>query len=313
MQQIADWLSKLDLGQYAQHFADNDIDFSILADLTDQDLKELGVSSLGHRRQLLRAIAEINGVEKSPAKPVMPAATAAPPQPHDTAERRHLTVMFCDLVGSTGDFRATRCRGVARPRRRLSRCRLGGGDGDGRPCRQEARRRADVAVRLSGGAGERCRARGAGGAGDPARACRFEPQERRLGQAGAQCPHRSRNRSRWSWMRRARFSATSPNVAARVQALAEPGAVLVTARVQRQVAGLFVAEERGRHQLKGVPEPVTLFQLVRASGGGRRSAQRNLTPLVGRDEEISDADAALGAGAAGRRPAGADRRRAGLR
>ena len=79
----------------------------------------------------------------------------------------------------------------------------------------------------------------------------------------------------------------APNVAARVQALAEPGAVLVTARVQRQVAGLFVAEERGSHTLKGVPEPVALFRLVRASGGGHRSGQRNLTPLIGRDEETT--------------------------
>src|SRR5271169_1507783 len=78
-----------------------------------------------------------------------------------------------------------------------------------------------------------------------------------------------------------------PNVAARAQALAEPGAVVVTTRVQRQVAGLFVAEERGTHQLKGVPEPVTLFRIVRASGGGRRAVQRHLTPLVGRDEEIA--------------------------
>jgi hypothetical protein len=77
------------------------------------------------------------------------------------------------------------------------------------------------------------------------------------------------------------------NIAARVQALAEPGGVLVTGQVQRQVAGLFVAEERGTHELKGVPEPIALFRLVRASGGGRRSGQRNLTPLVGRDEEMA--------------------------
>jgi hypothetical protein len=77
------------------------------------------------------------------------------------------------------------------------------------------------------------------------------------------------------------------NIAARVQAIAEPGAVLVTAGVQRQVAGLFVAEERGRQIFKGVSEPTALFRLVRASGGGRRSGQRNLTPLVGRDEEIA--------------------------
>ena len=63
--------------------------------------------------------------------------------------------------------------------------------------------------------------------------------------------------------------------------------MVVTARLQRQVAGLFVAEERGSHELKGVPEPVTLFRIIRASGGGRRVGQRHLTPLVGRDEEIT--------------------------
>ena len=101
MQQIAGWLEKLGLGQYAPRFAENDINFAILSDLTDQDLKELGVSSLGHRRQLLRAIAELNSVEKG--APKLAPATAAPvtPQPHDAAERRQLTVMFCDLVGST--------------------------------------------------------------------------------------------------------------------------------------------------------------------------------------------------------------------
>jgi predicted ATPase len=78
-----------------------------------------------------------------------------------------------------------------------------------------------------------------------------------------------------------------PNIAARTQGLPEPGAVVVTARVQRQVAGLFVAEERGSHRLKGVPEPVTLFRIVRASGGGRRAGQRLLTPRVGREEEIA--------------------------
>ena len=76
-----------------------------------------------------------------------------------------------------------------------------------------------------------------------------------------------------------------PNIAAR--ALAEPGAVVVTARVQRQVAGMFVAEQRGSHELKGVPEPVTLYRIVRASGGGRRAGQRRLTPLVGRDDELT--------------------------
>ena len=75
-----------------------------------------------------------------------------------------------------------------------------------------------------------------------------------------------------------------PNIVARVQSLAEPGAVVVTARVQRQVAGLFVAEGRRSHELKGVPEPVTLFRIVRASGAGssfskklRRTPSRKIT------------------------------------
>ena len=99
MQQIADWLEKLGLGQYAQQFAENDINFTILSDLSDQDLKELGVSSLGHRRQLLRAITELDGVEKDRSKPTT--AAASPVAQHDAAERRQVTVMFSDLVGST--------------------------------------------------------------------------------------------------------------------------------------------------------------------------------------------------------------------
>jgi hypothetical protein len=78
----------------------------------------------------------------------------------------------------------------------------------------------------------------------------------------------------------------APNVAARVQAAAEPGSVLVTMNVQRQVAGLFVAEDRGAQELKGLSEPVQLFRIVRASGGGRRGSARTLTPFVGREEEL---------------------------
>ena len=78
----------------------------------------------------------------------------------------------------------------------------------------------------------------------------------------------------------------APNVAARVQTAAEPGSVLVTMNVQRQVAGLFVAEERGARELKGVAEPVQLFRIVRASGGGRRGGVRTLTPFVAREEEL---------------------------
>jgi class 3 adenylate cyclase len=95
MQQIADWLEKLDMSEYAQRFAENDIDIAVLRHLTDQDLKELGVS-LGHRRKMLAAIAEVAGAE---LKSLQPVSTESKPQ--DSAERRQVTVMFSDLVGST--------------------------------------------------------------------------------------------------------------------------------------------------------------------------------------------------------------------
>ena len=78
----------------------------------------------------------------------------------------------------------------------------------------------------------------------------------------------------------------APNIAARVQAEAEPGSVLITLNVQRQVAGLFVVEEQSARELKGVSRPVQLFRIVRASGGGRRGGARTLTPFVGREEEL---------------------------
>ena len=100
MQQVTDWLEKLGLGQYAQRFAENDISFVILPDLTDQDLEKIGIASLGHRRLLLRAIAELDSVERGTAKAASAAAAPAV-APHEIAERRQVTVMFSDLVGST--------------------------------------------------------------------------------------------------------------------------------------------------------------------------------------------------------------------
>ena len=96
MQQIADWLEQLNLGQYAERFAENDIDVSVLRHLTDADLEKIGVS-LGHRRKILAAIAELPGASPSKHEP----AGGAEPKPQETAERRQVTVMFSDLVGST--------------------------------------------------------------------------------------------------------------------------------------------------------------------------------------------------------------------
>jgi class 3 adenylate cyclase len=98
MQQIAEWLQELGMSKYAQRFADNDIDTGVLTELTDQDLKDLGVS-LGHRRKMLRAIRDLGAASVAATARLAPTATE-PPR-HDEAERRQLTVMFCDLVGST--------------------------------------------------------------------------------------------------------------------------------------------------------------------------------------------------------------------
>jgi class 3 adenylate cyclase len=101
MQQIADWLKKLGMSEYAERFAENRIDLSVLPDLTDQDLKELGMV-LGDRRKMLRAIANLEATEKStPAVTAAASASAVPVELHDTGERRQVTVMFSDLVGST--------------------------------------------------------------------------------------------------------------------------------------------------------------------------------------------------------------------
>jgi hypothetical protein len=93
MQQIADWLEKLGMSEYALRFAENGIGFAALRHLTDQDLKDIGVL-LGHRRIMLAAIQELGS--PATAQPI-----TAELKPHDTAERRQVTVMFSDLVGST--------------------------------------------------------------------------------------------------------------------------------------------------------------------------------------------------------------------
>jgi class 3 adenylate cyclase len=110
MQQIADWLEKLGMSEYAQRFAENRIDFSVLPELTDQDLEKLGVV-LGDRRKMLRAIAALDGATQAAPVASMPPVTAPSPRyrpavipgtAEAAGERRYLTVMFCDLVGSTG-------------------------------------------------------------------------------------------------------------------------------------------------------------------------------------------------------------------
>jgi class 3 adenylate cyclase/predicted ATPase len=283
------WLRSLGLGKYEAAFRENDIDETVLPGLTHETLKELGVASIGHRVKLLDAIAALRNDASpqvpSPARSSAPTPTAVPVA-EAVGERRYLTVMFCDLVGSTGisaqlDPEEWRdLVGSYLDAASEAVTEMGGyvakklGDGlmalFGYPAAQEndAERAARAALSIQGALVEVNRKNTT--ARKPALNARIgiEIGPVVIDAAGE-------------------IYGDAPNVAARVQALAEPGTVVVTARVQRQIAGLFVAEERGSHELKGVPEPVTLFRLVRASGGGRRLAQRYLTPLVGREEEIA--------------------------
>jgi hypothetical protein len=191
MKRVADWLKQLGMSQYAKRFADNDIDFSILWELTDQDLEKIGVASLGHRRKILRAIIELGGPEAatavSPVPPLKP-AQMLPSMPAPAAgERRYLTVMFCDLVGSTAissQLDAEEWRDLVGAYLDASSAAVAEVGG------HVAKKLGDglmVLVRLPGGARERRRARGVV---NPARLGRTQPQERRNWRAPARWPHR---------------------------------------------------------------------------------------------------------------------------
>jgi class 3 adenylate cyclase/predicted ATPase len=297
LSEIRSWLDGIGLGQYAGAFEPNDIDLDLLGQVDDQLLKDIGVSSAGHRLRIRNAIARLTptlaatiGTELKEAK----ASVADHPLGHTrhaeqaqaSGERRHVTVMFCDLVDSTGiaaRLDAEEWRdlvGAYLDAASAAVTDMGGkvakklGDGlmalFGYPVAQEndAERAVRAALAIQRSLAELNRKNV--GTGKPELAARIAIDTGpvvidALGE----------------------IFGDVPNIAARAQALAEPGSGVVTARVQRQVAGLFVAEERGSHALKGVPEPVTLFRLIRASGGGRRAGQRHLTPLVGRDEEMA--------------------------
>jgi class 3 adenylate cyclase len=295
---IGGWLRSLGLEQYEAAFRNNFVDEALLPSLTAEDLKDLGIGFVGHRRKLLDAIvllrADANAKAPSLAasstqpRAAPPASEGAIPSPAGEAvgERRYLTVMFCDLVDSTGiaaTLDAEEWRdlvGASLDASSAAVSEMGGkvakklGDGlmalFGYPAAQEndAERAVRAALSIQRALAELNRKNEGTGKFPLAARIAIDSGPVVVDAAGE-------------------IFGGVPNIAARAQAVAEPGAVVVTARLQRQVAGLFVAEERGSHELKGVPEAVTLYRIMRASGGGRRAGQRHLTPLVGREEEMA--------------------------
>jgi class 3 adenylate cyclase len=283
---VGGWLRGLGLGRYEAAFRENAIDVDVLADLTDFDLEKLGLP-LGDRKRLLKAIAGLAGLSSAAAKSepaqAQPLGSAAPLSA--SAERRPITVMFCDLVGSTSlaaKLDAEDWRNLVNSYLDEASAAVTGLGG------HVLKRLGDGLMALFGYPQAQ--------ENDAERAVRAAlAVQRALAEINA------KNRGKGAPDLLARIGIESgpvvveatgevfgdaPNVAARVQGAADPGSVLVTMNVQRQVAGLFVAEEQGARELRGVSERVQLFRIVRASGGGRRGGARTLTPFVGREEEL---------------------------
>jgi class 3 adenylate cyclase len=285
MKGIAEWLASIGLSEYAQRFTDNAIDLSVIRDLTEQDLKDLGVL-LGHRRKILRAIAELDGLA--------PAATETATEPvlRDEAERRHLTVMICDLVGSTAlsarldpeDMRAVidayhaACARITRTYDGfLAEFR---GDGIlayfGYPRAHEDDAESTVRAGLDIiAAVARLETRAA------------EPLAVRIGIATGLVV--VGDPSGKGALREHALVGDTPNLAARLQALAEPGTIVVAASTRRLLGDLFRLRDLGRHEVKGIAEPVAAWAVegVAASESRFEAVRRvNLTDLVGREDEI---------------------------
>jgi class 3 adenylate cyclase len=282
MQQIADWLEKLGLSEYADRFAQNDIDVSVLRHLTDQDLKELGIS-LGHRRKLLAAVAEMTGT--GTAAPTM----ATEPKLPDTAERRQVTVMFSDLVGSTALSARIDAEDLREVISAYQKCvtetvrRFGGfvanymGDGVlvyfGYPEAHEDD--AERAVRagleliaavsaLKTSASLQTRVGIATGlvvVGD-------------LVGSGSAQEHA--------------IVGETPNLAARLQGAAEPNTVIIAEGTRKLLGTLFELEDLRPKDLKGIAKPVRAWAVLRTSSVESRFEALHasgLTALVGREEE----------------------------
>ena len=282
---VGGWLRSLGLGQYEEKFRDNNIDADVLPRLTIDDLKDIGVSIVGDRRRLLDAIAVIAGAGRPADLPASPTKSAPSKGFQASAERRPITVMFCDLVGSTSlaaqldaeDWRTLVNAYLNEASAAVTG--LGGhvlkklGDGlmalFGYPQAQEndAERAVRAALAIQRALSDLNARNAAKGAPELSARIGIESGQVVV-EAGGE------------------VFGDAPNVAARVQAAAEPGSVLITLNVQRQVAGLFVVEEQGARELRGVTGPVELFRIVRASGGRRRGGARALTPFVGREEEL---------------------------
>jgi class 3 adenylate cyclase len=284
---IAAWLRGLGLERYEAAFRDNEIDSTLLPKLTADDLKDLGVTLVGHRRRLLEAIAELNadGAPPEPIPSIAPSGGTAATE----AERRQLTVMFCDLVGSTPlstRFDPEDLREIVGAYHRCvtdTVTRFGGfvakymGDGVlvyfGYPEAHEddAERAARAGLAVIDAVG---------------RLATQEPLNVRIGIATGLVVVGDLIGAGAAQERG--VVGETPNLAARLQALARPGTLVVAESTRRQIGALFEIEDLGLQPLAGFAEPQPAWRVVGESGIVSRfeALRSGTTPLVGRDEEL---------------------------
>jgi class 3 adenylate cyclase len=286
MQQIADWLEKLGMSEYADRFAENRIDFSVLPDLTDQDLEKLGVL-LGDRRKMLRAIAKLEALD---APIAVATTTPATPRSVDTAERRQVTVMFSDLVGSTALSARMDPEDLREIISAYQKCvahavqRFDGfvakymGDGVlvyfGYPQAHEddAERAVRAGLELVVAVGD---------------LKSHAALQTRVGIATGLVvvgdligSGEARERS---------IVGETPNLAARLQGVAEPNSVVIAEGTRKLLGNLFELEDLGAHDLKGITGPVRAWAALRPSSMESRFEALHasgVTELVGREEEL---------------------------
>jgi class 3 adenylate cyclase/pimeloyl-ACP methyl ester carboxylesterase len=287
--QIDEWLDKIGLGRYRELFADHDIDLQILPELSEPDFEKLGIS-LGHRKKLLKAIAAL--ADAPPRQEGGPPAMPGDGSPSE-AERRQLTVMFVDLVNSTELTARLDPEDMGRVIRSYQACcaeivnRWEGhiakymGDGVqayfGYPRAHEDD--AERAVR----AGLELTAAVAGLKGD-----QDAPLATRIGIATGLVMVGDLIGEQEAQERA--VVGDTPNLAARLQALAEPGAVVIAATSRRLVSGSFELQDLGHHDLKGFAEPTRAWRVRSERAVASRFEARHLagvSPIVGRENELA--------------------------
>ncbi len=294
---IGTWLRALDVERYEQAFRDNDVDAAVLPNLTADDLIGLGVASIGHRRKMLAAIACLHATESTPTPPPGERPDIAGPDlaRRSDAERRQLTVMFCDLVGSTalsGKLDPEDLGGLIRAYQ--GQCakvveRWGGhlakymGDGVlayfGWPTAHEddPERAVRAGLELVESVADQTTPDGNALAVRVGIATGLVMVGDLIG-AGASLEQT--------------VVGETPNLAARLQGLAESGTVVVADDTRRLLRGAFQLDNIGAHTLKGFDAPVTAWRVSgEAAAESRFEAQvQEPTLLVGRDDEVEILD-----------------------